>query len=419
MPKNLLMRKSTFAVALLIAIALSCVEVLKPFEVLPPGIWRGEITLQPGVELPFNFSIEEINGHSTLIIHNDDERIKIEDISSGRNSRYQDTVMIDFALMDSYINAQFKENVLEGSWIVRNRESYSLPFRAYHGRGYRFSTHNLKPTADLTGEWKTIIEVETPTAFPAVAEFKQKNNKLTGTFRTETGDYRFLEGEIQGDEIMLSAFDGSHAFLFTGKVVNQNQLSGKFYSGSHYETNWIATREDGFDLADPFAINKITTTDKIIDFSFPNTEGKIISLSDPQYEGKAKLVMIMGTWCPNCLDESEYVLEYLANNPGKDFEVIALAFERHRDRDRAIGVIKTYKERLGIPYQILWAGSSDKKEATRALGFIDEVTAFPILLFVNKRNEVIKVHTGFSGKATSRFTEFDTKFRQAVEEILR
>ena len=126
----------------------------------------------------------------------------------------------------------------------------------------------------------------------------------------------------------------------------------------------------------------------------------------------------MGTWCPNCLDESKFLLEYFRKNPSEDVEIIALAFERYRDADKAFDIIRNYKEKLDIPYEILLAGYYDKEEATEKLGFIDEIKSYPTLLFVNDENKVLKVHTGFSGPATSKYQEFKNSFESDLRLIL-
>ena len=56
-------------------------------------------------------------------------------------------------------------------------------------------------------------------AYPAKGIFFQKDGDVvTGTFRTKTGDYRYLEGVMDGNRLKLSTFDGAHAFLFTATV---------------------------------------------------------------------------------------------------------------------------------------------------------------------------------------------------------
>jgi len=398
---------------------MSCVDIAKPYTQLPPGIWRAELTLTEDDVLPFNFeSRYDEGGEMHIDIINAEERIPVSGISFGRTKDLRDTVVIPFPLMDSYISAQYKENVLEGYWHVNNREDYKIPFVAFHGQSHRFTTQNQTPATDLSGRWQATFEIETEDVYPAIGEFVQADNQLTGTFLTETGDYRYLQGTVQGSTFSLSCFDGSHAFLFTGDISQNETLTGRFLSGKHYKTNWIASRNEEATLTNPYELSQITTPDKKIDFTLPNTEGKMISLGDNQYNGKPKLITMMGTWCPNCLDESKFLLNYLKENPDQKFEIIALAFEKYRDKDKAISTIRNYKKRMNIPYEVLFAGYYDKAEATENIGFIDKIMSYPTLLFVNKDNEVVKVHTGFSGPATSEYQDFIVKFEQELSEIL-
>ena len=63
---------------------------------------------------------------------------------------------------------------------------------------------------------------------------------------------------------------------------------------------------------------------------------------------KVVLVQIMGTWCPNCLDETKYYVDYLKNNPNSDLAVIALAFEYAKTEEKAWKGIERLKDRVGV-----------------------------------------------------------------------
>jgi hypothetical protein len=96
---------------------------------------------------------------------------------------------------------------------------------------------NLKPgkTTYNRGRWSAIIG-EGDGRDTTVGEFKQVGQKVTGTFLTTTGDYRFLEGTVSGDQLYLSCFDGGHAFLFTAKIADTNTLTdGKFFAGLSWQ----------------------------------------------------------------------------------------------------------------------------------------------------------------------------------------
>ncbi len=396
----------------------SCVEVLNPYTQLPPGIWRGVLDISDEVDLPFIFDMSyDDRGKMSMTIHNADERISITDITFGRTDDLRDTLFINFALMDSHIEATYKENVIEGYWVRRNRENYRVPFVAYHGQSHRFSTDNDPPSSDLSGSWRARFEIETETEYPAVGEFQQKGNSLTGTFLTETGDYRYLEGIVLGDKVMMSCFDGAHAFLFTATITDENAILGKFYSGNHYQTAWAATRDSSATLKDPYDITHVLNPDKPLTFSLPNHQGEMISLNDSEYQDQPKLVAIMGTWCPNCLDEIRFILDYLNRHPDLDLGVIGIAFERYRDRDKALETIANYRSRLNIPFEILLGGYYDKTEATSQFGYLDKISSYPTLLFVDKNNVVTKIHTGFTGPATSKYSAFTREFEEEVNRL--
>ena len=63
----------------------------------------------------------------------------------------------------------------------------------------------------------------------ALAEFEQTGDKLTGSFITPSGDYRFLEGIVTGDSLKLSTFDGSHAYTFYAKIASAQKITGGVY----------------------------------------------------------------------------------------------------------------------------------------------------------------------------------------------
>ncbi|MCU0348331.1 MAG: TlpA family protein disulfide reductase [Saprospiraceae bacterium] len=421
------------------------------FTKLPPGAWRAVLKLTPEFispnpkgqplpdkvnmkfadvnqfELPFNFEVVYENDTTFHIdIINGDERITVPatDIAFGRSKhRSQDTILIKFPMYESYIRAAFMGNTIEGQWVVTTKENYTIPFVAKQGEDWRFTTLRKQPALDLSGDWactfglESFPEAEEP--YPAIGEFKQVGNRLTGTFLTETGDYRFLEGTVQEDKFYLSCFDGSHAFLFHGKILPDGTLTGAFFSGKHYRTTWSGKRKDAsFKLADPDSLTFLNPGFEKFSFSFQNPDGKVISLDNPEYKGKAKIIQIMGTWCPNCRDETEFLVNFLKEKNPQNLAVIALAFEKHADKPSADRAIRTYKERFAMPYEMVYAGTSKKADAAKSLPMLKEVFAYPTLLFLDENDRVVKIHTGFSGPATSGYSSFKEKFNKFVAELI-
>ncbi len=429
--------------ALLLFSAVGCFTFPNKYTKLPPGPYRAVLKLtdkpvSPNPkgeplpekmnlqfeevsrgELPFNMEVTYVTEDSFYIeIINGEERILLDDITFGRDkSMTKDTVVIEFPVFDSYINAIYEEKVIEGEWVLRNKENYRIPFVAYHGQEYRFTTLKKVPITDISGRWAVQFGIDTDEPYPAIGEFKQEDNHLTGTFLTETGDYRFLEGTLQADKLYLSTFDGAHAYLFEGKVQEDGTLIGSFRSGTHYKTLWEAQKNEKAVLTHPDSLTFLKPGYERFDFAFPTPEGSTITPYDPEREGKVRIFQIFGTWCPNCRDETAFLTMYLKDHPEQDISVVALAFERHTSPEKAWNAINTYRDQLDIPYPIVWAGSSDKQATAEALPMLSSIVSFPTLIIMDQNDEIVRIHTGFSGPATSEYQAFTRKFSELMQQL--
>jgi thiol-disulfide isomerase/thioredoxin len=427
------MTKYFFMVAGISILFLSCLTFGTPFTSLPPGIWRGVLVLsddkddfdeKSNAELPFNFEVVYDDQDSFhIVIHNGTERIIVDDIRIGRDRKTaRDTIWIDFPVYDSHIQAQFEEDAIEGWWVARNRKDYRIRFKAKHGLNYRFFQTPEKPAADLSGRWECHFGIEGEAPDTSIGEFVQEGNKLTGTFLSPTGDDRFLEGAVSGDRMFLSVFDGSHAYLYEAKILDDGSLTGIYRSGNHFKTYWEGTRSDSIqlsDLGDAFTLTGVKDPTAPFHIALADPDGNVPDLNKEPYAEKPKIIQIMGTWCPNCRDETDFLLEYLRENPDPGFEILGISFERHTDPEKAKDAIRTYRSKMKIPYTIVYGGSNNKKEASAVLPMLSEVVAFPTLIFLDKDNKVVAIHTGFSGPATSGYESFKKEFQNTVQLILK
>ncbi len=420
----------------LLAVLTGCVEPNTTFEKIPPGIWRGVLLLdrQPvqkygddrdivkkfetDSELPFNFEVVyENDSLFHIVIHNAEERIKVTEIKFGRDkATAKDTVVIDFPVYDTQIRAIYEDGVLEGDWIVNYKENYSIPFKAVHGVAERFTLVDNEGILDVNGKWACTFEIGTEDEYQAVGVFHQEKRKVSGTFLTETGDYRFLEGKVVKQKIYLSAFDGAHAFLFVGKMMEDKKISGTFRSGSKYTTNWEGILNDSAALRSAYELTATKNSDPL-NFTFENESGVSVSINDPKYEGKIKVIQIMGTWCPNCMDETKFLQEYFAKNPADDVAVISIGFERYKDAEKSRSALRRFKEKMQISHEVLYGGYYDKKEAAEKLPQLDKILSYPTLLITDKQNKIIKIHTGFSGPATTEYQTFAEEFDGVIKSI--
>ena len=394
---------------LTLAVLFSCQEKSTQ-EFLSFGDYRAELKINDTEVIPFTFKVKDANN---LTVFNAEEQIEVNEIEY-RN----DSVFIQMPVFEALLAVKIKDQTLTGNFIIEGKDRV-VPFKAEKSNT-RFNV-TAKAEANISGNWETVFSPETEAdKYIAKGVFKQNGNQVTGTFLTETGDYRFLEGVVNGTDLKLSTFDGAHAFLFTGKVTDST-INGTFYSGSHWKEPFTAKRNAEYQLPNADALTYLNEGYDSLAFSFPDANGNMISLEDERFKNKVVLVQIMGTWCPNCLDESKYYAEFYKQNKAKGVEVVALAFEYAKTNEKAFASIKRLQDRIAITYPILLAqtGTTSKQKAQEKLPMLNHVLSYPTTVFVDKKGKVRKIHTGFNGPATGeKFTEFKTEFTTFVGELL-
>ena len=384
------------------------------------GIWRGTLLLnaEKQLELPFNFEIKNTKGKLTLVIHNAQERISIDEVAL-----IKDSLIFKMPIFDTEFRTQLTgDSIIKGLWINHTKkENNTISFNAKAGDSRRFAFVPGKPNTFYDGRWETTFSPNTADSSKAIGLFSHQNGSayVNGTFLTETGDYRFLEGMMHDGNLYLSCFDGSHAFLFIAENNGTEITKGDFYSGSTWHESWIAKRNDKFNLHDPESLTYLKNPNEKIDFAFYNTKNQKVSLSDPKYKNKVVIVQIMGSWCPNCMDESAYLSKVYKQYNKKGLEIIALAYERTSDAERAKTNLTRLSKRFNIGYDILLTGLTGKEKASESLPFLNGVMAFPTTIFLDKNHQVKSVYTGFSGPATGKaYDDYTIKTEKLLNELL-
>lgn len=388
---------------------LSCTS--KTTKTLEIGTYRAVLEVQDNEEMPFIF---EVKNDSIFTIFNADEIIEVDEITYKN-----DSVRIQTPVFEGYIIAKVEKSSLNGSFIKPSLDRV-VPFKAKKNNE-RFSSKS-EAAVNITGNWETVFSQNSEVdKYIAKGIFNQKGNNVTGTFRTTTGDYRYLEGIVDGDSLKLSTFDGAHAFLFTAKI-SDSIMNGFFYSGNHWKEPFTAKLNNNYELPHEEELTYIKKGYENFDFSFPDTRGRVVSLSDSEFQNKVVIIQIMGTWCPNCLDESKYLVKYLKENPNKNIQVIALAFEVAKTREIAYERIKRLKTRIGIDYPVLLAqfgNVADKTLAQQKLPMLNHIISYPTTIFLDKNKKVRKIHTGFNGPATGEnYKQFTKEFELFVNSLL-
>uniref|UniRef100_UPI0025C1C0B6 TlpA family protein disulfide reductase n=1 Tax=Lacinutrix sp. TaxID=1937692 RepID=UPI0025C1C0B6 len=263
---------------LLVALLFSCQEKSTQ-EFLAFGDYRAELQISKTEVLPFTFKVKDANN---LTVFNAEEKIEVNEIEY-RN----DSVFINMPVFEALLAAKIENQTLNGNFIIEGKGRV-VPFTAKKSKT-RFNVE-AKAEANITGNWETLFSPDTAEdKYIAKGVFKQNGNQVTGTFLTETGDYRFLEGVVNGTDLKLSTFDGAHAFLFTGKVTDST-INGTFFSGNHWKEPFTAKRNANYKLPSANALTYLNEGYDSLAFTFPDANGNQVSLTDDRFKNKVVIV---------------------------------------------------------------------------------------------------------------------------------
>ena len=385
---------------------------------LKPGPWRGVLSAQ-GQEIPFLFDVStaDNNQKPTVTLRNGEERLKLDEITSAGDSTTIRLGVFDAALVVRADGA----GKMTGHWVKYDgKEPFWVPFTATRGEQPLFPTEkNSSP--EVSGTWRVTFTDKDGKTYPAVGIFEQRAADVTGTFLTSTGDYRYLAGGIDGQQFRMSTFDGSHGFLFTATLQPNGTLKGDFYSGKSGHETWTAKLDPEAKLPDANALTGMKPGQKRLDFKFPSIyEGGSISPTDPKYKGKVVVVQILGSWCPNCMDETNFLASWYEKNKQRGVEIIGLGYERTPDQKLAAQKLLKMKERLNVGYDLAVAGVANKDSASKSLPQLAQVLAFPTTIFLDRKGEVRKIHTGYSGPGTGKYYEQEVaEFNKTIDQLLK
>lgn len=384
---------------------------------LPQGLWRAALEL-PGGELPFGLEFVTENGTQIAYLINGIDRVRVAEVQHKGS-----ILILRMPGFENTLEVKVSEDELHGTltMIKGGGKKQLIPFKAIAGQNWRFSQPNIpkeENQADLTGRWEVTFD-DHGKRYAGIGEFSQAGDIVTGTFLTPTGDHRFLAGELQGRDLKLSKFDGGQAFLYHAAIEADGSLKGKFWSGLTSVETFHAKRNINTSLGDAENITHMLPGEKTLDFRFPDLGGTYISLSDSFFKGKVVIVALGGSWCPNCHDEAVVLANLHRNKRDQGLEIISLMFEQFGDFSKAAEATHRFRDRYNIDYTTLIAGISDKDTAAKKIPEINGIFAFPTTVFIDRRGQVRKIHTGFSGPATgSHYKKIVAEFEQLTNTLL-
>ncbi len=394
--------------------ATTAVSQIKPAA----GWWKASLLREDGNHIVFNFELKYEKDKPVWYIRNVTEKIPVTNIQ-WKN----DSLIVRMPVFEStfYLKPE-NSKTIRGNW-VRNTAAADvvLPVLMEHGQSQRFGKPAASSPHNISGRWAVTFS-NARRSRPAVAEFKQNGAVLSGTFLNSGGDYRFLEGMVDGDTLRLSTFDGHHAYYFKARIAGDSITGGSYVAGTTFNERWTAVRDENAKLPDTLSAVYLKPGEDRLDFRYPDLDSNLVSINDARFKNKVVIIQLMGSWCANCMDETAFLSEINKKNKKLGIEVVALAYEYSTDFQRSRNSLKKFQQRYNVKYPMLITGvrAGDSLRTEKTLPQITTIKMLPTTIFIGRDGKVKNIHTGFNGPGTgAHYDRFKKEFNDILDELLR
>lgn len=385
---------------------------------LQQGTWNAMLHRADGNKIIFNLAIEQLNGKTVFYVVNEPERMLVDDVR-----QVKDSLFINMPVFESSFKLKIiSKDSLSGSWIRKaSQKDIIMPFTASARIPYRFLALNGDAKQQAQGKWDVDLIKKGGTSTAAIGNFSQQGNKVSGSILTPSGDYRYLSGIVTGDELFVSTFDGVHAMVFTAKISADSLVNGQIYSGNAPVQKWHAKKDDSVKLLATNPLRLKDGKDGTLNFSFKDLNGKQVSIQDKRFKNKVVIIQLMGSWCPNCMDETAFLSEYYDKNKDRGVEVIGLAYEYSTDFVRSKKSLSKFQKRFNVKYPLLITpvAVSDPQRTEKTLPQLTNISVFPSTIILDKSGKVSTITSDFAGPGTGEYhLKYKADFEKKINKLL-
>ncbi len=221
-------------------------------------------------------------------------------------------------------------------------------------------------------------------------DLEQDDEVITGTIHFQTGNFVLLAGNVHGSQARLSAFDGSTPYLMILDLEG-DELDGHWAAGPElaWQEGFFADRVDELDWKPRVGAGILPTA-----LELPQ-------LDDEKYEGKPVIVELAGSWCATCQYAAPVMRRLYERYHERGLEILTLNYEFTSDEAYNQRQAEKYKERYGIPWDVVPVhGELDEYAEIMPPG-LETVNAagFPVAIFLAPDRTIRGINAGFPSPA--------------------
>src|SRR5262249_44650349 len=154
--------------------------------------------------------------------------------------------------------------------------------------------------------------------------------------------------------------------------------------------------------SDPSRFTSVKDPTEPLRFSFPDLDGRLVSNADAKFAGKVLIVGIGGSWCPNCHDETPFLVELYKKYKKQGLEIVELSFEEEAQIKNPVR-LRAFNKKYGVEYTVLIPG--EPKDLNEKMPQGANLNSFPTTFYIGRDGCVRSAHARFPGRTSGKFHE--------------
>jgi thiol-disulfide isomerase/thioredoxin len=373
------------------------------------GLWDATVKVKD-LEVPFRFEISGDGSNISASFFNGDAKF-----TSSSGNYANGNLVINWDYTASKLEATVHDGVIEGKYFRNGRDAKTVyPFFAKRFVPLPLTTEGVP---SIAGIWEIPVKSDKGEA-AWLFNVRQSGPEVTAAILRIDGDTGALQGTFKNSKFVLSHFSGARPAVFEVKLLADGTLD-ILQDSTTKLTAVRSTEARAKGLPEPTDPSKHTSVKdptKPFTFAFNDLKGKPVTNEDARFQGKVVLINIMGSWCPNCHDETPFLEAIYKKYHSQGLEIVALSFEE-ADQLKEPARLRAFVKKYGIEYTVLMGG--DWEQVNEKLPQAANFNAWPTTFFVGRDGLVRGAHAGFPSSGSGElFTKAKEEFEAKVQKLL-